>query len=506
MGFRSRWAALGIAFLTASCGSDQLKGSASEQDRPANEPEVLEMITQGKTPDDARVAEQLYQLAEGLAALTRSRPPADVSRMMSQAVISKDFEIDLSNDGNAALAALINSQLRERRTSLGAIAAGMVREGVQYRPTIYIPNKRHADFQRAPVIAIGEGVAAPQGKSGDHIVGWRIDDDGRSHRVILGENEAKAMVAPLLIVTNDDTPEEGAVVPTSAVRPQEGAGDVGALSFSYGEVPILEYKIAYNYEGSGNNDYSYVFRRLDYSGYIGEEPDRMHIADISPSQVGTTFYPGDKFIYVPSGIRGAWVVTFEYDWYASKKSVTVSEGPNSVTLTPRMKYSNEYYQRMYMDGGQRTTKVEKGHIKVTMQYDTYPNLAIGAHASASSTYGGYNAYNVNDTSTDTTVGGPYSWTNAADGYLPQWLELDFGVLKTFSAVDLYTSAGYEIKDYSIQYWNGFGWIDLVHEVGNTQVQRWHSFSTVSASKVRVVGWSGPDVQPHYVRINEFRVY
>lgn len=148
----------------------------------------------------------------------------------------------------------------------------------------------------------------------------------------------------------------------------------------------------------------------------------------------------------------------------------------------------------------RTIQVTGGNV----------NLAIGATATAQSTFSGYSPARVNDGSRNTTVGGAYSWTNAhtsgTDGRVPQWLQLDFGVNKTFSRVDIYTSTGYIMRDYDVQYWNGTSWVTLVTVTGNTLVQRSHTFASTSARLVRIYARSGSTSQPWYVRVNEFEVY
>ncbi len=151
-----------------------------------------------------------------------------------------------------------------------------------------------------------------------------------------------------------------------------------------------------------------------------------------------------------------------------------------------------------------------GRVNELEVYETAENLARNAVASAQSTYPGYSANRVNDGNLNTRVGGSYSWANGhkytTDGRLPQWLQLDFGQHKRISKVVLYTSLGYEIKDYDIQIWTGSRWTTVVAQRGNTSVQRTHSFSPIYGSKVRVIGRRGPDNQYIYVRINELEVY
>lgn len=134
------------------------------------------------------------------------------------------------------------------------------------------------------------------------------------------------------------------------------------------------------------------------------------------------------------------------------------------------------------------------------------NLARTAIVAASSTYPGYSPSRVNDGSQSTALGGAYSWANAANTPLPQWVQLDFGVTKTFSRVEVYTTATYALRDYDIQIWNGVNWSTIATVNFNTAAHRTHTFAPVSSRLVRILCRRGPDHQPGYVRVNEFEVY
>jgi|GEM_PF-4129292 len=134
----------------------------------------------------------------------------------------------------------------------------------------------------------------------------------------------------------------------------------------------------------------------------------------------------------------------------------------------------------------------------------------GVTATAQSSFGGYSPQRVIDGDRNTTVGPAYSWANAhvygADGRLPQWLEIDLHTPRSFDRIDLYTSAGYAIKNYDIEAWNGSAWTTIVSQVDNHADMLSHRFSEVTASKVRVIGRRGPDNQYVYVRVNELEIY
>lgn len=124
------------------------------------------------------------------------------------------------------------------------------------------------------------------------------------------------------------------------------------------------------------------------------------------------------------------------------------------------------------------------------------NLACSAVASAYTTYPGYSAARVNDCVPDTRLGGAYSWTtagsSASNGILPQWVQLDFGIVQSFSKVVVYTTQGYPIKDYDIQVWNNTTWVTVAAVRGNTSTVRESFFLPTSARLIRILGIWGPD--------------
>lgn len=153
----------------------------------------------------------------------------------------------------------------------------------------------------------------------------------------------------------------------------------------------------------------------------------------------------------------------------------------------------------------------------SVSFGTVPpvsNLAMLAAVSASSTYcsGGadhcYSAGRVNDGSRNTTLGGLHSWTNDWGAPMPQWVELTWSSPVAVSRVDVYTTSGYMIRDYDVEYWNGSSWQDLVPPVtNNNSLSRSHlAPAPVSTTRLRVLGRSGPSHQAGYVRINEIEVY
>ncbi len=140
------------------------------------------------------------------------------------------------------------------------------------------------------------------------------------------------------------------------------------------------------------------------------------------------------------------------------------------------------------------------------------NIARLATVTASSTYGGSPAYSparINDGSILTTAGPNWSWTNGIplDGVRDdQYVLLDFGASKAFSAIDLYTSEGWPISDYNISVWNGTTWTVLIKARKNTAILNHWTFAKISASKIKITVLKGPSNLILWGRINEVVVY
>ncbi len=201
-------------------------------------------------------------------------------------------------------------------------------------------------------------------------------------------------------------------------------------------------------------------------------------------------------------------------WDGSAWQVAVAETGNTDTVDTHT-FDTVYGSRLRVVG-QLGPVGQPGYVRVNelQVFNDHENLATASKVSASSTYcsglpGGslcYDVGNVIDSDVRTNVGGQYSWANNGGG-MPQWVELDFVGERDISQIELYTSAGYPIRDFDIQSWNGGGWTTQYVETGNTSTS-WVQpvFPFITTTRLRVLGRSGPNNQPGYVRINEIKVY
>ncbi len=138
------------------------------------------------------------------------------------------------------------------------------------------------------------------------------------------------------------------------------------------------------------------------------------------------------------------------------------------------------------------------------------NIAPQATVSAESTYPGYSVNKIKDGDRNTTVGPAYSWTNnfPAGGRVPESVFLKFNSLKNISRIDIYTSSGYALQNYTILYrtTSTGSWTTLVTITANTSISRTHSFTAVNALEVQVMCQLGPSNQTIYGRLNEVEIY
>lgn len=144
------------------------------------------------------------------------------------------------------------------------------------------------------------------------------------------------------------------------------------------------------------------------------------------------------------------------------------------------------------------------------------NIAPLATASASSTFcssptNGADCYSparVNDTSLSNILGGLDSWVNddTSTPKLPHWVALSWLSVVEIHSVDVYTTTGFIIRDYDIEYFNGETWVVVASITDNTEVFRSHKIPTITTSELRILAKKGSLIQPQYARINEVVVF
>lgn len=135
------------------------------------------------------------------------------------------------------------------------------------------------------------------------------------------------------------------------------------------------------------------------------------------------------------------------------------------------------------------------------------NFVSSAFMTASTTFPNYSVTKVNDGSRSTALGAANSWANGQNTAMPQWVQADFGVDKTFRRVTLYTTTGYVLRDFDVQVWNGATFVTAYPVRGNTAEFVNLTLPTARTSRLlRIQTLYGSASQPGYARINELEAY
>jgi RHS repeat-associated protein len=153
------------------------------------------------------------------------------------------------------------------------------------------------------------------------------------------------------------------------------------------------------------------------------------------------------------------------------------------------------------------------------------NLALssmGAVATASNSYNsGYGPAGANNgdrKSTNWTNGG--GWNDSGPPF-PDWLQIDFGSVKTINEVNVFTLQDnyansaeptesmtfslWGLTGYQLEYWDGSNWVSPANcsVTGNNKIWRKFNFSSISTSKIRILTNASID---GYSRITEVEAY
>lgn len=113
------------------------------------------------------------------------------------------------------------------------------------------------------------------------------------------------------------------------------------------------------------------------------------------------------------------------------------------------------------------------------------------------------------------------WSDGTPGVWPDWYQVDFGSVKTISAIDLtflqdnFGTAGvptletkaarYGMTNYKLQYWDGAEWQSLAAVTGNDRAWTQASFEPVSTSRVRIL-FDAQESGDNQARIVEIEIW
>jgi hypothetical protein len=426
--------------------------------------------------------------------------------------------------------------------------------GWAYEPQIYIPDyDEFVQPQDDVVMAV-----APADENLEATTGYRIDDIGLIYPISDPIDETYMETYEVWILSVNEpmpSPED----PTFAAAGTTGAGQITNITTFVPEVTPKAGPPATAAKGAGsagagtlgvcnptgirnNLGQEYLQRwkvpnkKSFGGGFDGKREMRLQILTVSGT-VGTvmrTFiFPKTKRkhlvnwqnsdMFITTWDRALYGDIFAYQWSEMDNGPTITIGitipiPGGASVT-----ANVQWKKGDDDGGNAPVMFSQStytdYTTASVAFNVCSmggdggtgndNLACASIASASSTFSGYSPSRVNDCNRDTRLGGAYSWANNLGTYPPnnpEWVQVDFGLNRTFRRVVVYTSQGFPIRDFDVQVWNGVTFITVGTVTGNTALSVTVTFAARTSRLVRILGRSGPTIQPGYVRVNELEVY
>ena len=232
-------------------------------------------------------------------------------------------------------------------------------EGIEYEAGVRFYNLEECDSSLDVIVCIGTEIL-PQTEDdyNDKILGWVVTTDSELLPVIISEEFANETKNPLFIIVNgvdSETINDTKTVSVTVIEKSSPATQY--------DLNITGERLEHRYEGSGKSEFN-VSWIIDKDGFGGGPMGYTfeNIKDIKKNQINTNLTYGFDFYYLDIYGSGQWVfgneplilvgVTYEHDWYASKKSISIPyDGTNSYTIEYRASGSNDYYQKFLYELG-----------------------------------------------------------------------------------------------------------------------------------------------------------
>lgn len=220
-----------------------------------------------------------------------------------------------------------------------------------YEPYLNVWNFTEADFNLNPIISFSMGLESKYTNKNDAILCWELNQNDEIINFTLSEDEAMKLKNPLMIVD----------INQSNITDQNNTYDIRPNITSQEDEratihTIDQYQINYRYDSDSKSEFNYALIYIYSSGGYSEGGYSEEIAKIDKSDIGSMFYNDYSIWQLQyfNNLKGFDFFTFEYDWYASKKNISVPyQYPRATSV--RMKYSHQYYQRIYVPINQSYT-------------------------------------------------------------------------------------------------------------------------------------------------------
>ena len=241
-------------------------------------------------------------------------------------------------------------------------------DGDEYYPTIYFLNRLNSTNNSSAFFALGV-----ESETDEHIPAYKVNLELQDSvlEVLISEKDT-ANIYPVLISTTgweDDTLEENLIIKPS---------NINSVKSNTNWI-IDEYKASFRYERSGKSEYCQEVRNV-FSAYYGDKSltQTYRIKDLNSNEIGVLFTQDITCVMLNTTPEGTYNVTYERDFYAGKKYITVNptwyltNAQSNIANYPilavgcKMVNKNEYYQRFALATFNQVNcnVVEKGLIKI----------------------------------------------------------------------------------------------------------------------------------------------
>lgn len=251
----------------------------------------------------------------------------------------------------------LNLALSKYNLDYVSIKSNMIRKNISYFPILEFanPNCELNLVETRPILCVGVNYSINStnlDSMQEYILGWQYTGD-TFDEILISESIRDSTTKPILILScatnyvsqiNYDNP-----LVYSINLNKESISKSMSVSADIKKLEYTGFRINERYETSTHSEYWYTganyYNGSIYgwgTGYLIEYIHKRDVnKDIVPRNGKFTIYGVEAEGYIQS-----YILTFERDWYASNKVVLFNTPTAQELVNCRMKYANEFYQKV----------------------------------------------------------------------------------------------------------------------------------------------------------------